>query len=183
MFRCAVQLRPERVFWRLRCSTVGPLVFGGNEEIEAYRAGISQTLDCWLASPPPRAAWNDLLFADAFPIFNLAYHGRNNLELKRKIAAVYEPYFRDQPEPTGSGNSARKRIGVVVTQRHEGNFLRTMTGVWRNLDGNDFELVVFLRGPPWPCSARGFAATTFVTCPFPRPCPRPSSGSAAWHAT
>ncbi len=170
-FERAVQLRPERVFWRLRRSTVGPLVFGGNEEIEAYRAGLLQTLDCWLAAPPPKATWNDLLFADAFPIFNLAYHGRNNLELKRKIAAVYEPYFRDQPEPAGSGNSGRKRIGVVVTQRHEGNFLRTMTGVWRNLDGNDFELVVFCAGASLAMLRQGIRRDDIRYVPIPATLP------------
>ena len=82
-FRQAVQLCPERPFWRLRQSAVGPLIFGSNEELDAYRQKLFQTLDSWLAAPPPRATWNDLLFSDAFPIFNLAYHGRNSLELRR----------------------------------------------------------------------------------------------------
>ena len=66
--------------------------------------------------------------------------------MKRRIATVYEPYFRDQPEPTGSDMAGRRRIGVVVTRRHEGNFMRTVTGILQNLDGKDFELVIFCAG-------------------------------------
>ncbi len=128
-FDRAVELRPERAFWRLRRSTVGPLIFRNNAEVESYREELSRTLESWLAAPRPRVDWNELLFADALPVFNLAYHGRNNRVMKEKIAALFAPYFAQVPPPTGSSLAGRRRLGVVVTQRHEGIFLRCMK-VW-----------------------------------------------------
>jgi predicted O-linked N-acetylglucosamine transferase (SPINDLY family) len=79
-------------------------------------------------------------------VVNLAYHGRNNRALKEKIAAVFELYFRDQPKARGSGLASKRRIGVVVTQRHEGIFIRCMKGVLERLDPKAFELVVICSG-------------------------------------
>jgi len=168
----AIALRPERSLWRLRRATLGPALFRSGEEIDAYRAELDRTLDSRLASPPVRAGWNDLMLAEALPVFNLAYHGRNNRELKAKFASLCEAYFRDQPEPTGSGMTQRRRIGFLVTQRHEGIFLRCTKGILERLDGEDFEVVVLcsygsvdtirkevrregLRFVPFPTSASG----------------------------
>ena len=145
-FDRAVGLRPERPFWRLRRCGLGPSVFRGNAEIDAYRAELLSTVEAWLAAPPPRATWNDLLYSDPLATAGLAYHGRNNRHLKQRIAAVFEPYFRDLPPPAGSGLAARRRIGFVVTQRHEGIFLRCMKGILQNLDRKQFEPVIFCAG-------------------------------------
>jgi len=141
-FDRAVNLCPERPFWRLRRLTVGPVVFRSAQEIEDYRRELNGILDQWIADPPPRASWNELAGADAIAYFNLAYHGCNNRELKGKFAVLYERYFRDQPEPTGSGLSQRKRIGFLVTQRHQGIFLRCMRGILERLDRQAFEVVI-----------------------------------------
>jgi predicted O-linked N-acetylglucosamine transferase (SPINDLY family) len=141
-FDRAIQLRPERTFWQLRRATAGPVVFQNAEEIEAYRAELNDILDRWIADPPPRATWNELAGADAIGYFNLAYHGRNNREIKEKFARLYERYFHDQPEPVGSRFSQRRRVGFLATQRHQGIFLRCMRGILENLSREDFDVVI-----------------------------------------
>ena len=85
---------------------------------------------------------DDILEAGAFPSFNLAYHGRDQRRLKERFAALYEPYFRDQPPPTGRGNPSRPRIGILVTRRHKGMFLQSMRGIIEQLDNDRFEPVI-----------------------------------------
>ncbi len=81
------------------------------------------------------------------PSFRLAYHGRDQRGLKEPFAAMYEPCFRDQPAPTGSGNRDRPRIGILVTRRHEGMFLQSMQGIIEQLDGDRFEPLIFCSRP------------------------------------
>ena len=83
-----------------------------------------------------------MVAAGAFPNLTFSYHGRCNRRLKEKFAALYAHYFGDVPPGEGSGLGDRKRIGVVVTQRHEGIFLRCNGRIWRRLDRERFELVV-----------------------------------------
>ncbi len=88
------------------------------------------------------ASLNDILEAGVFPSFDLAYHGREQRRLKEQFAALYEPYFRDGPPPAGSNNRNRPRLGILVTRRHEGMFLKSMQGIIEQLDGERFEPVI-----------------------------------------
>ena len=85
---------------------------------------------------------NDLAEAGVVPTFALSCLGRNQRGLKEKYAALYEPYFRDQPPPTGSGNRDRPRIGILVSRRHEGLFTRCAGGLFARLNRERFELVI-----------------------------------------
>jgi hypothetical protein len=42
-----------------------------------------------------------------------------------------------------SGLVGRKRLGIVVTERHEGIFLRCMQGIIEGLNQDLFEVVIF----------------------------------------
>ena len=97
------------------------------------------------------ATFSDILEAGAFPTFGLSYLGRKTRRLKEQFAAVYEPYFRDQPRGKGDspifadtkiGTVPRRRIGFLVTRRHEGIFARCMSGLLRYLNRDRFEIVV-----------------------------------------
>jgi predicted O-linked N-acetylglucosamine transferase (SPINDLY family) len=84
---------------------------------------------------------DDILTAGVYPGFALSYHGRDQRRLKERFAAMYEPYFHNQPAAQGSGHKHRKRVGIVVIQRHEKLFLRCMAGILERLDPR-FELVL-----------------------------------------
>ncbi len=77
-----------------------------------------------------------------FPGFSFSYHGRDQRRLKERFAALYEPCFRDQPPPTGSGLGDRRRVGILVTRRHERMFLQSMRGIVERLDLERFEVVI-----------------------------------------
>jgi predicted O-linked N-acetylglucosamine transferase (SPINDLY family) len=141
-FDRAAALRPKRLLWRLRGPATSPAVFGSNEEIDAFRDELGRLLDQSADNRDGCPTWNDLLTAGVFPTFTFSYHGRNNRALKEKFAALYEGCFDHAPPPTGSGLKDRKRIGFVVTQRHEGIFLRCMKGIVQGLDRQRFEVVV-----------------------------------------
>jgi protein O-GlcNAc transferase len=141
-FQRAARMRPEKVFWQYREIAVCPAVFQSTQELDAYRGELCAALDALRASTPPATAWNDLLLSGLVPYFDSSYHGRNNRALKEKFAALYEHYFRNEPAPEGSGLKSRRRIGFLVTQRHEGVFVRCMRGIMEHLDRERFELVV-----------------------------------------
>ena len=94
----------------------------------------------------------------AEPPFNLLYHGRNDRPIKEAWARL----FRKLPmqETVRAGSSPRPKLGLVVTQSHEGIFLRWCTELLQRLQPKGWEIVVV-------CSARR------TTVP----------GSPEWHPT
>jgi tetratricopeptide (TPR) repeat protein len=142
-FSAAAALRPKQAFWKLRAAISCPAVFQSVQAIDDFCGEISATLDRWIDAPPP-ASPQDLLLAAAFPNFTYAYLGRNIRPLKEKVAQLYAPYFRHAPKQLdGSGLAGRKRLGIVVTERHEGIFLRCMQGIIEGLNQDLFEVVIF----------------------------------------
>jgi predicted O-linked N-acetylglucosamine transferase (SPINDLY family) len=146
LFQRAAELSPHKPLWRLRRSAASPVLFRDMQQIDAWRAELDKSLDGWLASPPTVNRWNDLIEADAIPSMSFAYHGRNNRRLKEKFGRFYAQYFRDMPQPAGSGMRSRRRLGFVVTQSHEGIFLRCMRGIIEHLDREAFELLILCSG-------------------------------------
>jgi predicted O-linked N-acetylglucosamine transferase (SPINDLY family) len=140
-FRRAAELPRARPLWQLRPASVCPTVFENTAAIDAFCHRTGCTLDAWMKSPPT-ATPHDLLSTAAFPNFSYAYLGRNVRPLKEKFARLYEHYFRDPPPAAGSGQGDRRRIGLVVTERHEGIFLRCTKHIWQGLDRERFELVL-----------------------------------------
>lgn len=142
LFERAAALRPDKPFWGLRAVTCAPAVFESGEQIDAYRERLSQDLESWRSRMPASADWNEIAATGAFPGIAFSYHGRDNRRLKEQFAALYEPYFREQPEAIGIGLTGRRRIGFVVTQRHEKMFLLSMQGILERLDPERFELLI-----------------------------------------
>jgi protein O-GlcNAc transferase len=168
MFRRAAEACPRTPLWRLRGITACPAVFASRQEIDDYCYELSAELDRWRESPPP-AKWRDLLTTSAFPNFTFSYLGRNVRPLKEKFAALYEHYFRDLPPPEESGLAAqgKRRIGLIITQRHEGIFLRCMTGIMRGLNRERLELVMLCPAASVKPLQQGLAmeGLKFVTIP------------------
>ncbi len=101
-----------------------------------------ENLSCDQTRQVGNLSYDDLLAAGVFPSFGLAYHGRDQRRLKEQFATLFTPYFRDEQPPVGSGLRDRKRIGILVTRRHEGMFLQSMRGIIEQLDGDRFDVVV-----------------------------------------
>jgi protein O-GlcNAc transferase len=148
-FARGAEMEPDKPLWRFRAEVCGPVVFEDAEKIEEYLARVERAIESVAPSvdtpspPAPRpadegslaadgtrsapASLNEILEAGAFPTFGLSYLGVNTRRLKQQFAAIYEPCFRQIGNlPHGNGNRDRKRIGFLVTRRHEGIFIRCM---------------------------------------------------------
>ena len=141
MFTRAAEARPKQPFWRLRVHATCPVIWENSQAIDDYCGELSTELDRWLTDRPPARA-QELVNAGAFPNFSFAYLGRNVRELKEKFGALYAHYFQERSAPQGSGLKDKLRLGIVVTQRHEGIFLRCLAGILQHLSREQFEVVV-----------------------------------------
>ena len=143
-FQRAAQLQPANRLWQIRSVACCPSVFHDARQIAEHVAQVSQTLDAWLAAAAEgneghRPSYDDILKASVFPSIAFSYQGRNNRQLKEQFATIYKDVFQDAPPGVGSGSRDRRRIGFLVTRRHEGNFIRSMRGILNRLDRNRFE--------------------------------------------
>jgi predicted O-linked N-acetylglucosamine transferase (SPINDLY family) len=85
---------------------------------------------------------DEIVGAGVFPSILYSYQGRDQRELKERIAAIYRDLLREGVPVAGSGLRDRKRIGMLVTRRHEGMFLQSMQGILRRLDFERFDIVI-----------------------------------------
>lgn len=160
----AAQLQPDRPLWRLRGLTCGPAVFENAQEIEEHSESFENAIHYaprhGYGTGPVPASLDDIVQVGLFPGFALSYHGRNQRRLKEQFAAFYEPYFRDQTPPTGSGNRSRPRIGFHVSRRHEHIFLACMRGIIERIRAERFEIVIL--APRAVAASLGGRGLTFV---------------------
>ena len=137
-YRRALELEPEQPLLELRLSTLCPVVFFGNEQIDEFRR---QLLSRWtrLAEGDLRLDLAELAVSGSEPPLGLQYHGRDDRPLKEAYATIFRNAF---PQATPRPGTGRPRIGFVVTGRHEAAFLGSMGGVLRHMTPDRFELVV-----------------------------------------
>lgn len=140
-YRRLLDLEPDNVALRLHLDTLAPLIPESNEQIDRYRADLLAALDRHGPTLPLDLA--DLNQADAEPPSIITYHGRDDLEIKRKWAALVAGNFTPR-EPVASGG--RPHVGFVVTHGHEGVFLKCMAGLINHLSGRRFKLTILCSG-------------------------------------
>lgn len=136
--RRAAVLEPDNEILGLSSEVYCPVIVEGADEIERRREEIKKALDnrapgSILLKPDEILAWG------AEPSFYLAYHGKNDLEIRSKYADLFR--VNDFIEPEGSGEEVY-RVGFVVTERHEIIFLTVLEGILRNMSPKKFEIYV-----------------------------------------
>ena len=160
----ALRSNPDRDLLRLSIAAICPAVFDSNAAIDEYRAGLLAQVE-ELARGKFKVDVAQLALSAAEPPFNLLYHGRDNRPLK----AAWARLFRDLPieetacrgrapfrapcaqgAPSTLGPGRRPKLGLVVTQSHEGIFLRYWTELLRRIKPGGWEMVVV-------CSVAGAA--------------------------
>ncbi len=134
--------------WELWLDTLCPVVFHSTVGIEQYRARLLTRFEEFaekkLALSP--AAISDKGCA---PPYALQFQGHDNRQLKETYARIFAGLAE-----TGGGydrwwlRAGKPRVGFVVTDGHEGVFLRYLRGVLERIDRREFEPVVI-------CSAGG----------------------------
>lgn len=132
---------------RLRRALMLPVILQSNEEIDAVRRRFDSDLDRLLEErlAPIRHPESEV----GLTPFYLAYHGRNNSALLRKVGRVYRalyPARSDCPRrPFAWGK--RVRVGFVSTFFFKHSVGRTTFGLIRDLPREHFEVFVFAVNP------------------------------------
>ena len=135
----ALRSNPDRDLLRLSIAAICPAVFESGTAIDEYRAGLLAQVEN-LAQGKFNVEVSQLAGSGAEPPFSLLYHGRNDRPIKEAWARL----FRKLPmqETVRAGSSPRPKLGLVVTQSHEGIFLRWCTELLRRLQPKGWEIVV-----------------------------------------
>src|SRR6266513_6146662 len=128
---------------RLRRALMLPVILQSSEEIDRIRQRLDRDLDELLGLKSPEVS-NPEFEVGATP-FNLAYHGRNNAQLLRKIARVCRSMYPARTDCARQGfpPGRRLRIGFVSTYFHAHSVGRTTFGLIRDLPRDRFEVHVF----------------------------------------
>lgn len=134
----ALAIEPDDDLLRLALDTLTPPVAASAAAIDAGRAELARTLARWRATgvrlDRARAAESG-----GAPPFPLIYQGRDDRPLREAHAAVLAGAFPDEPPPRGAG---RPRLGFVVTDGHEGVFLKCMAGLIAGLPAAELQVGV-----------------------------------------
>jgi predicted O-linked N-acetylglucosamine transferase (SPINDLY family) len=137
-FKIAAALRPGKTTWQLRELSLCPVVFDSAEAVLQFRAELERRLDEALVDPP-RLDWRQA-FRDGFvPSFHLYHHGVCNRALREKFARLFSKFFpQERPQPA---RRTKLRVGFLVTEGHQGGFVRGLGQVMAKLDRQCFEVV------------------------------------------
>ncbi len=138
----ALALRHDRAL-ALHRDLLCPPIFASTAALDTYRAHAEAVID-GLAGETIALAPERLQSSHAEPPYDWAYHGRDNLVLKRKYAALFAPSFATPPLERRPSPSGPWRVGFVVTTGHEGVFARCMSGILNHLDPSRFQAFVIL---------------------------------------
>jgi protein O-GlcNAc transferase len=133
--------------WELWLATLCPMVFHSTVGIDQYRASLLDRLEEFAAK---KVVVTPEMIVDQGcpPPYHLQFHGRDNRLLKEAYARIFGDRLPDAGFDRWWLRSGKPRVGFVVTDGHEGVFLRYLRGVLERIDRREFEPVVI-------CSAGG----------------------------
>lgn len=150
-FRHVARLDPRQSLWRMLAALVCPTVFLDRDEMAAYWQSLSDEIAA-VRREDFSIDFNEFTNIAAAAPFNLQFFERCIRGLKEDYAALFtaklDAAYRSTWVDSWRGPTGRPRVGFVVTEDHEGIFLKSLRGVIERISAKDFELVVF-------CSARG----------------------------
>jgi len=152
---------------RLRRALMTPIILESGEQIDEVRRRLEADLDRLIAErlQPMRHPEGEVLLTP----FYLAYHGRNNRNLLRKLCRTCRAHYpaRTQIGRKLGARGKRLRIGFVSSFFHLHSVGRTTYGLIRDLPRTDFEVHVFAISPRTDALALAIraAADTYVGVP------------------
>lgn len=137
-FRQSLRIDPDQRLTEVRIATNCPIVFHTNQQIDQYRNKLLADLRR-LSKKAFRIDLSDPGFVGCQPPWNLLYHGRDNRPIKEAHARVFHGCF---PRYAPTVRAGRPRVGFVVTDGHEGIFLKFMRGILERMNPELFEVFV-----------------------------------------
>jgi len=138
-YRRVLNSQPNCSVWELWIASLCPTVFGSMAELDAYRGRLAGDIER-ISRIGVRLDAEAVTTAGCVPPYNLQFHGRDDRPLKESFAELFRDCFPQQDPPVNTG---RPRVGFVVTDTHEGPFLRYLWRVVQRLNSELFETVIF----------------------------------------
>jgi protein O-GlcNAc transferase len=137
----------DQPLWELWLATLCPMVFHSAVGIDQYRASLLVRLD-EIAAKKVVVTPQAIAEQGCPPPYNLQFHGRDNRPLKEAYARIFAAALSEPGFDRWWLRAGKPRVGFVVTDGHEGVFLRYLRGVLERIDRRNFDAVVI-------CSAGG----------------------------
>ncbi|MDW3208404.1 MAG: tetratricopeptide repeat protein [Reichenbachiella sp.] len=133
----------EDDLFRLHIETLCPNIAQSNEEIDNYRSRTKAILLHYDQLVPITLSIEKIEHSYAFPSFSFTYQGKNVKEIK----SLWGEFYAKRIEPVSLGQKNQKpKVGFLVTQSHEGVFMKDAGGILKNLSSEKFDLVVLANG-------------------------------------
>ncbi len=147
-FKKVINRVADKPLWELWLATLCPAVFHSTVGIDQYRATLLSKVKSIAELEIPITA-EEIGDRGCPPPYFLQFHGRDNRTLKEAYARVFRHCQVGDPAwAVHRVLQDKPRIGFVVTDGHEGVFLRYLQGVIERLDRTSIDPVVI-------CSAGG----------------------------
>ncbi|WP_422361022.1 tetratricopeptide repeat protein [Reichenbachiella sp.] len=133
----------EDDLFKLHIKTMCPNIAPSNEEIEKYRRETKSTLQQYDQLVPMSLPIEKVEQSYAFPSFSFTYQGKNVKEIK----SLWGDFYAKRIQPVNlEPKNAKPKVGFLVTQSHEGVFMKDAGGIIRNLSTEKFDIVVLANG-------------------------------------
>jgi protein O-GlcNAc transferase len=146
-FKKVISRVSDKPLWELWLATLCPIVFHSAVGIDQFRATLLAKVNA-IAEMAISITPEEIGDRGCPPPYYLQFHGRDNRPLKEAYARVFRNCRCDAPHFKAGLRSGKPRVGFVVTDGHEGVFLRYLAGVLTRLDREAFDPVLI-------CSAAG----------------------------
>jgi len=121
-YRKALKIEPAQPLIELGLATRFPAVFRSTEQIDRYRRKILLNLRRFSARDLCLAP-SERFRSGAAPPFNIQFHGRDDLTIKRAHADIFRGCFAEQTRTVRSRRRGLPRVGFVVSKGHESAFV------------------------------------------------------------
>lgn len=135
------KLLPNDPIISLASQTISPIIFETNQEIDDYHRVINQAIDQYSALPFKPG---DLTTSCYHTFSDLVYHGRSLIDFKKQYAQKFLSALPDIPKRKPN---IKPHIGFVVTEGHEGVFIKCMRGVINQMNTDKFKITIVCSQP------------------------------------
>ncbi|MCP4457356.1 MAG: tetratricopeptide repeat protein [Cytophagales bacterium] len=131
-----INLKPNDDLLRFKLNTLCPIIFESNRAIDEYRNRIGSAITRFKSLHVHPKEVNTSAFATCS---DLIYQGRNDLPLKQAMASLYQ---KEMPEIPVRDPNPKPHIGFVVTNGHEGVFIKCMRGLINHMPLDKYNISI-----------------------------------------
>ncbi len=127
--------------YELTKNSIFPTIAKNNQEIDFFRERLSNIIE---NIDSKNLTYDELSKFECYPTSIMTYQGRNNKDIKEKYYELYKDKFQTYPKRPFN---QVPHIGFVVTNGHEGVFLKCMSGIINNISKEKFKITIVCSQP------------------------------------